>query len=101
MACLHLDNKQYTNKEEHIILSTTEETTKDCIVAITSLDGRPMNFLGVGTGLPEKKYAITGVPLEVESVHFIVLHEIRKTERVIKGNTPIRCMVLTSTYHKY
>ena len=49
-------------------MSTITEKTRD----IMSLDGRPMYFIPVENGAPERRYAITGVPQEVEGN--ILLH---------------------------
>ncbi|KAK2157364.1 hypothetical protein LSH36_193g11023 [Paralvinella palmiformis] len=87
----HLELTQTINKRG------AYHPTRDYIVSITKLNGRPVNFEPLEDGPPEKRYAIVGVPLEVEADYFIGLHHITKGVRIMKGGTPTTCIVLTTT----
>ena len=93
----HLELSQTINREGHTILSTVMEKTRDYVVSMTKLTGRTVKFELLEDGPPEKRYAIVGVPLEVEPDYFIGLHHITKAVRIVKAGTPTTCMVLTTT----
>jgi hypothetical protein len=93
-----LDIKQTMNKEGQTILSTPSQETRDLLLKITSLDGKPVKFLQIQSEPPTKRYAVTGVPIEDIPKYFIGLHNITEAVRISKGTTPTTCMVLTSKY---
>ncbi|KAK2138887.1 hypothetical protein LSH36_2260g00007 [Paralvinella palmiformis] len=76
----HLELSQTINREGHTILSTVMEKTRDYVVSMTKLTGRTVKFELLEDGPPEKRYAIVGVPLEVEPDYFIGLHHITKAD---------------------